>query len=112
MLILFCKFYAKDCDKIYIFAYIQTPKGDSLQLKKDRMAWLDTFNKNNLVIRKFIAMSAKVELSSIQSPFVFGGFYPQDQSRDATNGGNPVESHESIVDENGNDIDWKTHKFV
>ena len=105
------KLVEKDCDKVYIFAYIQNPKGTSFKLRKDRQAWLDSFNSNILVIRKFIARSAKTELSSIESPFVFGGFYPQDLSRDPSNGGNPVETHRSIVNVNGDDIDWKTYKF-
>ena len=45
----------------------------------------------------------------VNKPFIFGGFYPQDQTKDPRKGNLVREDHTSIVNHNGENINWRTY---
>ena len=65
-------------ETITIYGYIENPKPTELQA--DRKKWLKDFELMNNKIRDIIAYSTGTDVSKVsyKSPFVFGGFLPQD----------------------------------
>ena len=85
---------------VTIYGYIENPKPS--ELKADRKSWLEDFNKMKEKMIDIVAFGMDMDIApvrdTIKSPFVFGGFLPQDIT---TNSSNKIRET-NLVDEFGN----------
>ncbi len=85
---------------VTIYGYIENPKPS--ELKADRKSWLEDFKKMKEKMIDIVAFGMDMDIApvrdTIKSPFVFGGFLPQDIT---TNSSNKIRET-NLVDEFGN----------
>ena len=85
---------------VTIYGYIENPKPS--ELEADRKSWLEDFKKMEEKMIDIVAFGMDMNIMSvredIKSPFVFGGFLPQDIT---TNSSNKIREID-LVDEFGN----------
>lgn len=86
--------------QVTIYGYIESPIPQFLQ--KDREKWLQAFNKMNDKLVENVMFTMDMDVAEvrkkIRTPFVFGGFLPQDQGRNSS--GKIKET--GLVDQYGN----------